>query len=46
MYPSDWGPAQHRHDPTLDERATRDGIAAVQSALDRRDNGGARPDDN
>jgi len=38
MYP-DWGPA--RHDPE-DPRST----AAVQAAIDRRDHGGLRPDDN
>ena len=35
MYP-EWGPAQHR------ESAQQ----AVQAALDLRDNGGERPDDN
>ncbi|MGH3413840.1 MAG: hypothetical protein ACRDPH_12250 [Marmoricola sp.] len=38
MYP-DWGPA--RNDPDYPY-----GHAAVQAALDRRDNGGERPDDN
>ena len=38
MYP-DWGPA--RHDPE-NPHSTR----AVQTALDLRDNGGERPDDN
>lgn len=37
MYP-EWGPA--RHD------GGRDARAAVQSAMDMRDNGGERPDDN
>ncbi|MFY0406094.1 hypothetical protein [Solicola sp. PLA-1-18] len=37
MYP-EWGP-RHLRD---DDRAT----AAVQTAMDRRDNGGERPDDN
>jgi hypothetical protein len=36
MYP-EWGPAQHRDHDTSD---------AVQTALDLRDNGGQRPDDN
>lgn len=37
MYP-DWGPAKHEpNDP---------GTEALQTALDRRDNGGQRPDDN
>ena len=38
MYP-EWGPAKHRHD----DAETR---TAVQVALDLRDNGGERPDDN
>ena len=38
MYP-DWGPAHHRPDHSRDQEA-------VQAALDLRDNGGARPDDN
>jgi hypothetical protein len=38
MYP-EWGPSRTRHDT--------DGHAhAVQTALDLRDNGGERPDDN
>jgi hypothetical protein len=40
MYP-DWGPARHR-DHTSDEAA----LQSVQAGLDRRDNGGERPDDN
>lgn len=36
MYP-EWGPARHRTDD-----GARD---AVQTALDRRDNGGERPED-
>ncbi|HET7387168.1 MAG TPA: hypothetical protein VFJ19_10955 [Nocardioidaceae bacterium] len=44
MYP-DWGPARHYHDNPSgsvgDESA-----GAVQTALDLRDNGGQRPDDN
>ena len=38
MYP-DWGPA--RHDPESPFSQT-----ALQAALDLRDNGGLRPDDN
>ena len=38
MYP-DWGPA--RHDPENPHNTH-----AVQTALDLRDNGGERPDDN
>ena len=38
MYP-DWGPAQH--DPDNPQ-----GKQAVQAAIDLRDNGGQRPDDN
>lgn len=45
MYPSEWGPRRHRREPP-DPHAQRDGTAAVQSALDLRDNGGPRPDDN
>lgn len=38
MYP-EWGPAKHDpEDPRSEE--------AVQAALDRRDHGGQRPDDN
>ncbi len=44
MYPTEWGPSQHRTDTTDDGRVG--GTAAVQSALDLRDNGGPRPDDN
>lgn len=36
MYPSDWAPSQHRDEAS----------EAVQTALDLRDNGGERPDDN
>jgi hypothetical protein len=39
MYPSDWGPA--RHDPESPQS-----LYALQTALDLRDNGGQRPDDN
>jgi hypothetical protein len=38
MYP-DWGPA--KHDPEYPQSTH-----AVQTALDLRDNGGQRPDDN
>ena len=38
MYP-EWGPARHHPDNAASE-------AAVQTALDLRDNGGQRPDDN
>jgi hypothetical protein len=45
MYP-EWGPTRHRDDfaesATGDDRA----LAGVQAGLDRRDNGGERPDDN
>lgn len=40
MYP-EWGPSQHRA-----EQDGQDGQDAVQAALDLRDNGGRRPDDN
>jgi hypothetical protein len=38
MYP-DWGPARHNPDNPASRRA-------VQAAIDLRDNGGERPDDN
>jgi hypothetical protein len=39
MYPAEWGPAKHNPDnPNYTQ--------AVQTALDLRDNGGERPDDN
>jgi hypothetical protein len=38
MYP-EWGPAKHDPDSPAGQRA-------VQAALDLRDNGGPRPDDN
>jgi len=42
MYP-DWGPAAHDpENPRSAEHATQ----ALQRSLDRRDNGGQRPDDN
>jgi len=40
MYP-DWGPAKHR-----DDVSSSDPTGALQTALDLRDNGGERPDDN
>jgi hypothetical protein len=39
MYP-DWGPSQH------DPENPRSAEAAVQAAIDLRDNGAQRPDDN
>ena len=39
MYPAEWGPA--KHDPDHPRNA-----AALQAALDLRDNGAERPDDN
>ncbi len=41
MYPApaDWGPAKHNPDNPQSSQA-------VQAALDLRDNGGERPDDN
>jgi hypothetical protein len=41
MYP-EWGPAKHR---TEDVGAAQQ-MTALQTALDLRDNGGQRPDDN
>jgi hypothetical protein len=38
MYP-DWGPARHTPDNPYSNQA-------IQAALDLRDNGGERPDDN
>jgi len=46
MYPSDWGPSHHQENPSAAEHSGGHGTAAVQSALDLRDNGGPRPDDN
>ncbi len=40
MYP-EWGPAKHHADSPRNEQ-----MAALQVALDLRDNGGERPDDN
>jgi len=45
MYPDDWGYSQHRAEP-YDRPGVRSGTQAVQSALDLRDNGAPRPDDN
>ena len=42
MYP-DWGPASHHPE---NPRSAENTWAAVQAALDLRDNGGQRPDDN
>ncbi|QIK77036.1 hypothetical protein [Nocardioides piscis] len=42
MYP-DWGPAAHHPD---NPRSYENTAAAVQTALDLRDMGGQRPDDN
>ncbi|HET6167331.1 MAG TPA: hypothetical protein VFE07_10930 [Marmoricola sp.] len=42
MYP-DWGPARNNPDNPLSHQAQRE---ALQAALDLRDNGGERPDDN
>ena len=39
MYP-EWGPAKHREDGGYEH------TGAVQTALDLRDNGAQRPDDN
>ncbi|MBA2740256.1 MAG: hypothetical protein H0U47_11430 [Nocardioidaceae bacterium] len=39
MYPDDWAPSQNRHEG-------RQAAKALQVALDLRDNGGQRPDDN
>ena len=39
MYPTEWGPAKHDPDNPLNAQA-------LQSALDLRDNGAERPDDN
>ena len=43
MYPDTWGPAAH--DPE-NPRSAENTAAAVQTALDLRDGGGQRPDDN
>ncbi|MET3960587.1 hypothetical protein ABIE44_000521 [Marmoricola sp. OAE513] len=42
MYP-EWGPAKHDPESPANQRAQR---LALQTALDLRDNGGPRPDDN
>lgn len=36
MYPDDWAPSRHRDEA----------LVALQTAMDLRDNGGQRPDDN
>jgi hypothetical protein len=43
LYPDAWGPAAH--DPE-NPRSLENTAAALQTALDLRDNGGVRPDDN
>ena len=43
LYPDSWGPAAHDPENT---RSAENTAAAVQTALDLRDNGGLRPDDN
>lgn len=46
LYP-EWGPAKHRtEEPAMGSTRGATGNPALQSALDRRDNGGPRPDDN
>ena len=46
MYP-EWGPASHRpENPPLTPPGSASSAQAVQVALDLRDNGGQRPDDN
>jgi hypothetical protein len=44
MYP-EWGPSRHRED-AYGESTDSQALAGVQAGLDRRDNGGQRPDDN
>lgn len=43
MYP-EWGPAKHREEGGRD--GAREHTGAVQTALDLRDKGAQRPDDN
>ena len=43
FYPDAWGPAAH--DPE-NPRSAENTATALQTALDLRDNGGLRPDDN
>ncbi len=47
LYP-DWGPAKHRakEEPAMDASRVTSTGNALQTALDRRDDGGPRPDDN
>lgn len=42
-YYPDWGPSAHHPD---NPRSVEASYAAAQALLDRRDNGGQRPDDN
>jgi len=39
MYPAEWGPAKHNPESPMNTQA-------LQAALDLRDNGAERPDDN
>jgi hypothetical protein len=43
LYPDAWGPAAHDPD---NPRSAENVAVAVQTALDLRDNGAQRPDDN
>jgi len=43
FYPDSWGPSAH--DPE-NPRSAENTARALQTALDLRDNGGLRPDDN
>ena len=43
LYPDSWGPAAH--DPE-NSRSAENTAMALQTALDLRDNGALRPDDN
>ena len=43
FYPDSWGPSAH--DPE-NPRSAENTAVALQTALDLRDNGGLRPDDN
>ena len=48
MYPDEWGYGQHRTGPYdgPGRRGSAPAADAVQTALDLRDNGAPRPDDN
>lgn len=46
MYPDEWGYAQHRSEPYDRAGLRTGGASVVQFALDLRDNGAPRPDDN